>query len=127
MNDLEKNIAEIKAIVDFVNPKYRSRVEEVWSVVGQIYIRDFFGAVVLRQDYEPFTLNLPGPIKYTPDFFYVLEDGRSIFAEIKNSKRNKGYAVTLNKLKTASEIYPYFYYVMVTMEGGWKIKRIGGT
>ena len=118
---------ELKALVDFATPKYRSRVEEIWSRIGTAYIEDFYSTGVLRQDYEPFTLNLPGPIKYTPDFFYVLEDGRAIFAEIKNSKKNKGFATTLNKLKTASAIYPYFYYVMVTMEGGWKIKRIGET
>lgn len=116
----------IKALVDFATPKYRSRVEEIWSVVGRMYIQDYFDGWILRQDYEPFTLNLPGPIKYTPDFFYILEDGRAIFAEVKKSKKNKGFATTLNKLKTASEIYPYFYYVLVTMEGGWKIKRIGG-
>ncbi len=60
------NSIELKALVDFATPKYRSRVEEIWSEVGGMYIIDFFGVDILRQDYEPFTLNLPGPIKYSP-------------------------------------------------------------
>ena len=113
-----------KALTDFANPKYRSKVEEEWSNIGTIYIQEFFGVPVLRQDYEAITLHLPGELKYTPDFLYILANSNIILAEIKKSRKNKGYRTTLNKLKTATVIYPYFIYIEVIKDEGWKIRRI---
>lgn len=114
-----------KALAEFAIPSYQSKVEEEWANSGEIYMQEHFGIPVLRQDYEPLTLNLPGGIKYKPDFLYILDNFNIVLAEIKNSRKNKGYRTTLNKLKTAAEIYPYFIYIEVIKDEGWKIRRIG--
>ncbi len=116
---------ELKALVDFANRPYDSRIEEKWVTSGNIYLQDFFNATCIRTDYQPITFNLPGPIQYTPDFLHILADGRVIICEIKNSPKNKGHQTTLNKIKTAQEIYPYFIYIIVYAELGWEIRRIG--
>lgn len=120
------NDFNVRALIEFAQPKYRSKVEAEWASIGSLRMQAFFSAKIIAEHFEPFTINLPGPIKYTPDFFYILENGVAVLAEIKKSKKNKGYAVSLNKLKTAAAIYPYFIYVMVTKEDGWKISIIGG-
>lgn len=117
---------ELKALVDFANRPYDSRIEEEWHNSGSIYLVHYFNQNCIRTDYQPITFNLPGKISYTPDFLHILADGRVIICEIKNSPKNKGYQTTLNKIKTAQEIYPYFIYIIAFAELGWEIRKIGG-
>lgn len=114
-----------KALLEFSNPSYDSKIEETWASIGKIYIEDYFKTEIIRQDYSLITFNLPGKIKYTPDFSYVLADGHIVICEVKNSRRNKGYRTTINKLKTIQSLFPFFVYIETIAELGWEIKAIG--
>ena len=108
----------IKALIDFHAPKYRSKIEKTYADMCFIWVLATFEVKVLLTQYEPFTFHLPGKIKYTPDFVHILADRRLLIVEVKNSKKNKGYRVTRNKLVTAASIYPYFMWAEYLHETG---------
>ena len=112
----EMNELTAEAVIEFANRKYRSELERVYAEDCSFGIYTCFDSEVLVTHYEPFTFNLPGKIKYTPDFLHVLKDRRMILVEVKNSKKQKGYRVTRNKLVTAASLYPFFVWAETLME-----------
>ncbi len=114
-----------QAMIEFATPKYRSKVEEEYAALCEILVHEWLNVRVLLTHYEPIAFNLPGAFKYTPDFLHVLEDRRILFVEVKNSKKQKGYRVTHNSIKTAAAIHPYFMWAECIKDKGWGFEEIG--
>ncbi len=113
--------ANIEALI----PRYRSKAEEDWALIGSIIIADETGQGVRLCLYEPITFRLLGN-KYTPDFQYILEDGAIVFVEVKGSKKQKNYRDSRSKLRAAAETHPYFQWYMAVGKGtDWELERIG--
>lgn len=109
----------IEAILDQAMPKYRSKIEEKYANLADVLIQEQLNTDVIETLYEPFTVRLPGAFSYTPDFFHVLEDRRLLIVEVKNSKKQKGYRVTHNKILTAAAMFPYFLWAETFAEKGY--------
>ena len=99
-------IADVAALT----PQYRSKTEGYWAQMGNVYIADEFNARVMWEGYERARLSIPGGF-YTPDFMYILENGQTIFVEIKGSKRQKNYRDARSKLRAAANVYPFWTFV----------------
>ena len=97
--------ANIDALIQ--SQAYRSKTETAWSKVGAVYIADEFDARVVWEGYETVRLSLPGGV-YTPDFHYILDNGQTVFVEIKGSKKQKGYRDARSKLRAAAAVYPFW-------------------
>jgi hypothetical protein len=95
--------ANLAALVD----PYRSNAERDWARLGALILSNEFGELVLLTLYEPVTLRLPGG-SYRPDFLHILEDGRTLFVEVKGSKKQKGYRDARSKLRAAAEIFSFW-------------------
>jgi len=95
--------ANLAALVD----PYRSNAERDWARLGALILSDEFGEAVLLTLYEPIRLSIPGG-HYTPDFLHILEDGRTLFVEVKGSKKQKGYRDARSKLRAAAEIFNFW-------------------
>ena len=103
--------------------KYRSEVERQFGEeVGQFVLYEYCGKQVAWMGFEDITFNLP--TKYTPDFPFVLQDGRCGFVEVKNSRKQKGYRATRTKLVAAAYCYPWFLWLECVKEQGWAIEEI---
>lgn len=112
-----------KKLVDFLLSA-RSEWEYRWSCVGRELIGSRFGAGVIFAGYEYISFRVPGG-SYTPDFFYVLSDGRCVLCEIKASKHQSGYAYARAKLRAAASLNPWFVFVEARMESKeWAIEVI---
>jgi len=114
-----------EAIIDSAFPKYRSDKEEEYAILCEMLIDDWLQVRTLNTQYEPAIWLLPGGLKYKPDFMHILEDRRILFVEVKNSKKQKGYRVTRNKLVTATALYPYFMWAECIADRAWKYEVIG--
>ncbi len=103
-------------------PNFRSKIEEEYSALCDILIHEWLNVKVLLTQYEPIIFNLPGGLKYTPDFLHILEDQRILLVEVKNSKKQKGYRVTRNKIITAAALFPYFLWAETFAEKAWRFE-----
>jgi len=93
---------------ELASPQYKSKTEKYWGdVVGSAIVADALGATVMLQLYEPIALRYAGNY-YTPDFFYILDDGRGVFVEIKGSKKARGYRETRSKLRACAKTYGWW-------------------
>jgi hypothetical protein len=120
---LDDNYAQ--AMIEFAIPKYRSKIEEEYATLGEILVHEWLGVRVLLTHYEPLIFQLPGAFSYKGDFMHVLEDRRILFVEVKNSKKQKGYRITHNKILTAAAIHPYFMWAECIKDKGWAFEEIG--
>ena len=81
-------------------------------------------AGIIRQWwYEPFSLWLPGEVRYRPDFLIQYADGlerRLEIVEVKGWSRNLRDGMT--RLKVAAAVFPCFSWKLVkrTKGGGWE-------
>jgi hypothetical protein len=70
--------------------------------------------------YEPFSLWLPGKVRYKPDFMIEYIEGKSLeIVEVKGFSKNRRDGMT--RLKVAAALFPCFVWRMVyrTKGGGW--------
>ena len=70
--------------------------------------------MIKRWWYEPFSLWLPGKIRYKPDFLVQSEVGLSII-EVKGWSRNKRDGMT--RLKVAAALFPCFRWTLARWTG----------
>lgn len=76
--------------------------------------------------YEGLAFNLPGGVRYTPDFIIRMSNDHSIIqvvVEIKGSKRQRHYRETHARVRNVSALYPQFAFLEVFMSRG-KVKDI---
>jgi len=111
--------ARVPAIANLaaLTPAYKSKTEGYWADIGHVYIADEFDARVVHSHYEPFNINLGGHY-WKPDFLHILETGQQIIVEVKGTKRHKGFATSLIKIKDAARMFPYWTFVLAV--GGAK-------
>lgn len=113
-----------KAVFALAGIQYKSKSEEDWAKIGKAMMEDDLRKPVVLWAYEPVTFNLPGN-KYTPDFWYLMNDGTLVFVEVKGSRRQKNYRDSRSKLRMASKIHPYFMWYMATGKGmDWTLEKI---
>lgn len=74
---------------------------------------------VRQWTYEPFSLWLPGRVRYTPDFLVWYTDGRIELIEVKGWSKNLRDGKT--RYKIAAAMFPCFTWRMVARKGhGWE-------
>ncbi len=85
--------------------------------------------------FEPFSLRLSEadtgqPLRYTPDFMVLTENGIVYVDDIKAAKTKKGVAfddpAAIIRIKAAADRYPLFVFRLVRPDrkGGWEFKEI---
>ncbi len=113
-----------KADLSLLEPTYRSKTEDRWAREGGAQLEALLGIKPVWTQYEPFSIRIPGG-RYTPDFFYIFEDGRMGFVEVKASKHQRSYRSSRAKLRAAAETYPFFIWVEARPLGDtWELEVI---
>lgn len=88
----------IKAIeTSYRGYKFRSRLEARWAV--------FFDALGIKWDYEPEGFELPGGVRYLPDFFFQGNGHRGPWVEIKGVAPTPSEVEKLRSLCEAQGAY----------------------
>ena len=100
-------------------PTYRSKWEAAYA--SKLDLEKHAG-LIKAWWYEPFSLWLPGKVRYKPDFLIQYPDGleqRLEIVEVKGWSKNRRDGMT--RLKIAAAIFPCFVWRMVyrTKGGGW--------
>lgn len=102
----------------------RSKAEVNWYNVGKTIIADELQTPVLFAGYEWLSFKLPGG-EYTPDWDYVMGDGRLVIVEVKTSKFQAGYRDARSKLRAAATLNPWFtFYEAMQERGGFILELI---
>ena len=97
------------------NP-YRSKWEAAFA--NKLELEKHAG-LIKQWWYEPFSLWLPGKVRYKPDFMIQYPDGmeqRLEIVEVKGWSRNRRDGIT--RLKIAAALFPCFVWRMVWMKKG---------
>ena len=122
----EDRLGPVKNVAPTVaSPQYRSKWEAAYANKLELEKR---AGHITGWRYEPFSLWLPGKIRYKPDFMVWREcgDGYGKVArieieiiEVKGWSRNRRDGIT--RLKIAAALFPCFVWRMVyrTKGGGW--------
>ena len=99
---------------------YKSKWELLYA---QKLNRDKADGLVTFWYYEPFSLWLPGHVRYTPDFLLQDKDGIIHVVEIKGWSPNLRDGMT--RLKVAAAVFPCFEWQLVSRErnGEWTVRR----
>ena len=102
-------------------PKFKSKWEETYSAKLELEKK---AGLIKAWWYEPFSLWLPGKVRYKPDFmveYKVTQDmpGYIEVIEVKGWSKNRRDGIT--RLKIAAAIYSCFVWRLVyrTKGGGW--------
>ena len=69
----------------------------------------------LKWIYEPFAFNLPGGVKYTPDFI-ITNVSPPIVVEAKGSNRQRGVRDSRSKFRIAAGLFRCFRFVWITTD-----------
>lgn len=106
-----------------------SSVEAKWLPFSLVVITRKFpemGGVFLER-IRPVSFHLPGGI-YTPDFYYLMNDGSRIVVEVKGSKFQSNYRDARGKLRAAATLNPDHVFCEVMpnreSENGWSVEVI---
>jgi len=98
--------------------------EKRWLIMGVPLIENHFSQKVVLWKPKVISYQLPGG-RYTPDFYYILEDGTRLNIEVKGSKYQRGYKDARNRMRTAATLYWFDVFMMVISEAGtWQLELI---
>lgn len=128
---IKNGIATIEREPKFVMPihdgpkKFDSKWEETFC--SELVLRKHAG-LIKGYWYHPFSMWLPGQVRYSPDFMIQYPDGlekRVEIVEIKGWSRNLRDGMT--RLKIAAAIFPCFTWKLVKKQkgGGWDEQEVG--
>ena len=100
-------------------PLYRSKWEAAYASKLELEKR---AGIISAYWYEPFSLWLPGKVRYKPDFMverYVNDSVDLEIIEVKGWSKNRRDGIT--RLKIAAALFPCFTWRMAyrTKGGGW--------
>ena len=109
-----------RAITAGSNPApspYKSKWES--SYANKLELERHFG-IVKQWWYEPFSLWLPGKVRYKPDFLVqYTEESVLTVLEVKGWSKNKRDGMT--RLKIAAALFPCFRWVLASQtKNGWE-------
>ena len=68
--------------------------------------------------YEPQTFNLAPGVRYTPDFWVRLKDGKEEWHEVKGYAKSLLFRAGMVKVKIAVSQWPWMKFVLVTRRRG---------
>lgn len=104
--------------------KAESREEVRWLSEGIPILERHFGMPVLLERSKAVSFRLPGGV-YTPDFMYILEDGRRIHVEVKGSRFQPNYRDARSKVRTAATLYWFDTFCEARIENKeWLVEHI---
>lgn len=104
--------------------KAESLEESRWQVMGVPLIENHFGKKVVAWKPKAVSYTLPGG-RYSPDFYYILEDGERINVEVKGSTYQRGYRDSIAKMRAAATLYWFDKFILAMWEkGAWKLELI---
>ena len=115
-----KDVDPIEQVRKVAQPQpYRSKWEAAYA--SKLELEKHAG-LIKAWWYEPFSLWLPGKVRYKPDFLIQYPDGleqRLEVIEVKGWSKNRRDGMT--RLKIAAAIFPCFTWRLVyrTKGGGW--------
>ena len=111
------------AIIEMVNPRFRSQVEQAWDLFGDKLLQDDLGIKPLMRIYEAMSFNIAGR-RYTPDFIHILENGWIVVVECKGSRHMKSYRDSRLRWNICSELYSFFVWAWADQDknGIWTIE-----
>lgn len=101
-----------------VKKQYRSKLETAFARQLELEV---VAGVVTAWWYEPFSMWLPGKVRYKPDFMIQYSDHRQIeIIEVKGWSKNRRDGMT--RLKVASSIFPCFTWMLISKSafGDWE-------
>lgn len=92
----------------YARTRFRSRLEARWAL--------FFNLIGRKWEYEPYTLMRGRHPYYLPDFKLQVNNGESIWVEVKPSppiavERNKAYRLCKDRKETVLVVYGSFPFV----------------
>jgi hypothetical protein len=104
----------------------RSQAESKWlrDRAHSHMIEDAIGGRVKIVLYEWMSFKLPG-LTYTPDYDYILDNGRIAFVEIKGSTRQTNYRDARTHLRVAASLNPWFtFFEAIDNHGAFELELI---
>lgn len=96
---------------------YRSKLEAAYAAKLEL---EKHAGIVFQYWYEPFSIWLPGKVRFKPDFMVkTVGDPVMEIVEVKGWSKNRRDGIT--RLKIAAALFPCFVWRMVyrTKGGGW--------
>ena len=106
------------APLEYKGQAYKSKGEYIYAVRLDLELR---AGVIKAWWYEPFSLWLPGKVRYKPDFMIQYPDGlerKLEIVEVKGWSKNRRDGMT--RLKIAAALFPCFALKLATRSnGGW--------
>lgn len=104
--------------------KAKSSYEKRWLQFDKVVIEDYYETKVQIIRPKPLSFHLPANV-YTPDFMYILDNGDTLYIEVKGSEFQHGYRDSVAKLRMTATLF-YFWKFAIAMpdkngKNGWKI------
>ncbi len=102
------------------SPQYDSKLEARYAQ----YLHCLkYGKEIDHWHYHPFTLLLPGGIKYTPDFAVCYDSGfvgfyRVEIHELKGHMRMKNVRDSVTRLRIAQGLFPWLWFKIISRSKG---------
>lgn len=93
----------------------RSDAEASWREIGKPLIEHEIGGRILFSGYEWVSFKIPGG-DYTPDWMYLMDNGKTVFVEIKASRMQTNYRDARSKLRAAASMNPWYTFVEALWE-----------
>ena len=122
---LPDNLQSKNRMLDFFITA-ESSTEARFKLVGKNLIEAKYGKVVIAL-YNWRTYRLPGG-SYTPDWNFMLENGKWVNVEIKASKLQSGYRDARSKLRAAATLNPWEIFIETMPDknelAGWSLEEI---
>jgi hypothetical protein len=89
-----------------------SREEMRWQTMGIPLLEEYYEQPVVLWKPKAISFLLPGG-RYSPDFFYIFEDGLRLHVEVKGSTFQAGYRDSRAKMRVAATLYWFDKFMMV--------------
>lgn len=105
--------------------KAESLEEKRWQTMGIPLLEDHYGMKIKLWKPKAFSFKLPGG-SYSPDFFYIFENGMRLHIEVKANKFQANYRDARSKILAAATLYWFDNFMMVTrgVANGWDLEEI---
>lgn len=101
-----------------------SREEVRWQAMGVPLLEKQYNMPVVLWKPKAFSFNLPGG-RYTPDFFYIFENGLRLHVEVKGSRLQAGYRDARAKMRAAATLFWFDNFMLAVWEqGAWQLELI---
>ena len=102
-----------------------SQEEKRWQSQGIPLLEDFYHQKIVLWQPKAVSWQIPGG-RYSPDFFYIFEDGMRLHVEVKGNEHQAGYRDAMARMRVAATLRWYDRFLMAVKETTttWKLKEV---